>query len=167
MSGISSINNSSLISSLLNSQGSNSATPGLSQISGLNADSDIVSLLGDSTDSTGSSSIYSILGGSQGDDSGNAIYNMLLSAENADLMKANPTLVKAVMAAEEAQTQTAESGTSSASSQTSSSQLLQDLQNVNLLNIDPSTLMSILQNNAASQDASSGNQLGSLINQTV
>ena len=165
MSGISAISNSSLIASLLGSQSSNSTGQTSSLTSGLSTASDIVSLLGDSTDS--SSSIYSILGGGQGDDSGNTMFNVMLSAENAELMKASPTLVRAMISAEAAQTQTAEGATSSVSSQSDSSQILKDLQNINLLNIDPGTLLSILQNNAASQDSSSSSQLGSLINQTV
>ncbi len=150
MSSISSINNS-LTSSLLNSlQSSGSASSlGTSAVSTGTA-ADIVSLLGGSS-SDSSDSLYSALTGSSGSDATNSVYNILLSAESASLMKSNPALVKEITAAEKT---SASSGSSSASTSTES--LVNQLQKINLLTVNPDTLFSLI-NGSSSTGASTVN----------
>ena len=169
MSGVSSIS-SSLLTNLLNSQQSNpvQATSSQAQDAASADTTDLVSLLGGST--TSDDSLYGLLSGTQGSDPSDSTYNLLLAGANAQLMKDDPTLVQAILWADQTQTQTTGAGTSSGStqSQTTSTQVLQDLQNTNLLTMIPSTLASVLEQylqskNAATTQPTSGSQ----VNQSV
>ncbi len=166
MSGISGIN-SSLLTSLLNSQPSNlvQATGSQAQNAGPAGITDLVSLLGGSTASN--DPLYGLLSGTQGSDPSDSTYNLLLAGANAQLMKDNPTLAQAILWAE--QTQTTGAGTSSGStqSQTTGTQALQDLQNTNLLTMDPQTLASLLQRYLQSKNAATQPTSGSQVNQSV
>jgi hypothetical protein len=139
MSGIASIN-SSLTSSLLSSLLSSASAPS----AGISSDptgtaADIVSLLGGSSSSSGSS-LYSALTGSSGSTSTDSMYNILLSAESASMMKSDPALVDEITAAEQ---KSAAAGSSS--TPTSTESLVNQLQNINLLTISPDTLLSIIE----------------------
>jgi hypothetical protein len=160
MSGVSGIS-SPLLASLLGSQQSNLLQPnnGQAQNSGSTDVTDIVSLLGNSTQSN--DSLYGLLSGIQGSDSSNSTYSLLLAGANAQLMKENPTLVQAILSADQTQAQTTgDAGSSgSSSSQTAGDQVVQDLQNMNLFAMSPDALASMLQRylesrNAAAQAAS-------------
>lgn len=113
-----------------------------------------------STTSTGltglDSSLNNILGDDQiSDTSSTAMYNLFLSAENTQLMQANPSLVKDIISEEQAQTTT--------DSTSSVSQMIQDIGNINLLTISPDTLLAIQQkySDSANSDtqATSGTQV--------
>ena len=110
-------------------------------------------------------SLYNMLSGSQGSDSTDAMYNILLSSESASMMQANPSLVQEILSAGQT---SASSSTSSGSesSTTTTQELVQELENMNFLTISPDNLMSLLQNNAASQDTS-GTTSGSTVSQTA
>ena len=155
MSGISSITNSltsSLLSSLLS--GSTSSTDDLGSGSS-SADSDIVSLL-DGSSSGGDSSLYNILSGSQGSDSTNSMYDILLSAESASMMQANPGFVQDILSADQAAAGSGTSSGSTSSQATSTQDLVQQLENTNLLTMSTDTLTSLLEKNIASQSSSNG-----------
>ena len=168
MADISSISNS-LLTNLLNTQQSNPIQSAASQAEdpGSTDITDIVSLLGGSTASN--SSLYGLLGDSQGSDSSDSTYNLLLSAANAQLMKDNPTLIQAILSADQTQTQTASTEASSGStqSQTTNTQALQDLQNINLLTINPEDLASLLERYNQSKNTATESTSGSQINQSV
>ena len=139
MSGVSSISDS-LTSSLLSSlQSSASASSTGTSSDSTGTAADIVSLLTGSSSSS-SSSLYSALTGSSGSTSTDAMYNILLSAESASLMKADPTLVTEITAAEQQSTTGGSSSTS-----TSTENLVNQLQNINLLTVSPNTLLSIIE----------------------
>ncbi|MGD0229148.1 MAG: hypothetical protein ABSC19_02165 [Syntrophorhabdales bacterium] len=142
ISGISNSLTSSLLSSL-ESSGTASSTAAASDAAG--TDSDIVSLLGGSS-SNSDSSLYSALTGSSGSQSTDPMYSILLSAESASLMKTDPGILSGIIAADQAPTA---SGTSSSGS-TGTESLVQALQNINLLTVNPDTLLSII------KDSSSG-----------
>ena len=97
MSDISGIANS-LTSSLLSSLLSGSTTSANAQSSG--GVSDIVSLLGGSSSSS-DASLYNIFSGSQGSDSTGAMYSILLSAESASIIQANPSMVQQILSADQ------------------------------------------------------------------
>jgi hypothetical protein len=168
MSGISSIS-SSLLTNLLNSQQSNitQATSSQAQDAGSAETADLVSLLGGSM--TSDDSLYGLLSGTQGSDSSDSTYNLLLAGANAQLMKDNPTLVQAILWADQTQTQTtgAEASSGSTQSQTTGTQALQDLQNINLLTIGPENLASLLERYLQSKNAAADPSSGSQINQNV
>ncbi|MGA3173924.1 MAG: hypothetical protein ABSE25_05780 [Syntrophorhabdales bacterium] len=164
MSDISAIGSSlgtSLISQLLNpGQAANRQAGSTSSV-----DADIVSLLG----SAGASdnSLYNVLGGTQESDSTGSLYDILLSAENAQIMKNDPALTQALLAAEETQTTAGAASGGSTQAQTTGAQLLQNLQNINLLTVSPDALMSMLQRNIASQSPTAQAATGSQVDQTV
>jgi hypothetical protein len=166
MASISGIS-SSLLTSLLNSQQSNlvQETNSQTQTAGSADSTDLVSLLGDSTASD--DSLYGLLSGTQGSDSSDSTYNLLLAGANAQLMKDNPTLVQAILSAD--QTQTTSAGTSSGSTQaqTTGTQELQDLQNLDLLTMSPATIASVLQQYLQSKNTATQPTSGSQVNQTV
>ena len=168
MSGVSSIS-SPLLASLLSSQQSNLLQPAnvQAQKSGSANVTDIVSLLGNSTQSN--DSLYGLLSGTVGSDSSDSIYNLLLAGANAELMKENPTLVQAILSADQTQAQATADAASSGSSpsQTAGDQVVQDLQNMNLFAMSPDALASALQRYLESRNASSQAAPGSQINQTV
>ena len=175
MSGISGITSSLLSNSLLSTLQSNSstATNSQTQSSGSTAATDTVSLTSSLKDAENEAllnaqylqagqqaGINSLLGTGQGSDDSGSMYNILLSAANAKLMEANPALLKTLISADQAQT--ASSGTSSGSA--IDCQTLQDIQNINLLTINPNTLASLLEK---SQNSAAQATSGSLVNQTV
>jgi hypothetical protein len=166
MASISGIS-SSLLTSLLNGQQSNPVQTASDQVQDAgSADSaDLVSLLGDSTASD--DSLYGLLSGTQGSDSSDSMYNLLLAGANAQLMKDNPTLVQAILSAD--QTQTTSAGTSSGSTQaqTTGTQALQDLQNIDLLTMSPTTIASVLQQYLQSKNSATQSTSGSQVNQSV
>jgi hypothetical protein len=168
MSGVSGIS-SPLLASLLNGQQSNLLKPanGQAQNSGPANITDIVSLLGNSTASN--DSLYGLLSGIQGSGSSDATYNLLLAGANAQLMKENPTLVQAILSAEQSQAQTTggEASTDSAPSQTTGDEVVQDLQNINLFAMSPDALASMLQRYLESRNAAVQATSGSQVNQTV
>jgi hypothetical protein len=168
MSGVSGIS-SPLLASLLNGQKSNLLQPtnGQTQNSGSANITDIVSLLGNSTASN--DSLYGLLSGIQGSGSGDATYNLLLAGANAQLMKENPTLIQAILSAEQPQAQTTgnEASSGSAPSQTAGDQVVQDLQNINLFAMSPDALASMLQRYLESRNATAQAMSGSQVNQTV
>ncbi len=164
MPAISSISNS-LLTNLLNSQQSNTTQAASSQAqdAGSAGITDIVSLLGGSA--TSNDSLYGLLSG----DSSDATYNLLLAGANAQLMKDNPILIQAILSADQTQTQTnsAEASSGSTQSETTSTQALQDLQNINLLTINPETLASLLERYNQSKNTATESTSGSQINQSV
>jgi enterochelin esterase-like enzyme len=95
------------------------------------------------------------------------MYNLLLAGANAQLMKDNPTLVQAILSAD--QTQTTSAGTSSGSTQaqTTGTQALQDLQNIDLLTMSPTTIASVLQQYLQSKNSATQSTSGSQVNQSV
>ena len=162
MSGISSIANS-LTSSLLSSLLSGSTTSANAQSSG--AVSDIVSLLGGSS-SNSDESLYNIFSGSQGPDPTDPMYSILLSAESASIIQANPSMVQQILSADQTSAGSSASSGAAASQTTSTQALVQELENMNLLTIAPDTLMSMLQNDIASQ-GSAVQAASSQVNQTA
>ncbi len=169
MSDVSSIS-SSLLTNLLSSRQSNPANAANSQPqenAGSGGITDIVSLLGGSTAST--DPLYGLLSGTQGSDSTDSIYNLLLAGANAQLMKDNPVIAKAILSADQAQAQANGTESSDSTQSTTGTQILKDLQNTNLLTMNPESLVSLLEkyieskNGGAATDSSSGSQ----INQTV
>jgi hypothetical protein len=166
MASISGIS-SSLLTSLVNGQQSNpvQTTSGQVQDAGSADSADLVSLLGDSTASD--DSLYGLLSGTQGSDSSDSMYNLLLAGANAQLMKDNPTLVQAILSAD--QTQTTSAGTSSGSTQaqTTGTQALQDLQNIDLLTMSPTTIASVLQQYLQSKNSATQSTSGSQVDQSV
>ena len=82
-------------------------------------------------------------------------------------MKDNPTLVQAILSAD--QTQTTSAGTSSGSTQaqTTGTQELQDLQNLDLLTMSPATIASVLQQYLQSKNTATQSTSGSQVNQSV
>jgi hypothetical protein len=95
------------------------------------------------------------------------MYNLLLAGANAQLMKDNPTLVQAILSAD--QTQTTSAGTSSGSTQaqTTGTQALQDLQNIDLLTMSPTTIASVLQQYLQSKNSATQSTSGSQVDQSV
>ncbi len=168
MSGVSGIS-SPLLASLLNGQQSNLLQPtnGQTQNPGAANITDIVSLLGNSTASN--DSLYGLLSGIQGSGSSDATYNLLLAGANAQLMKDNPTLVQAILSAEQPQAQTTggEASSGSSPSQTAGDQVVQDLQNMNLFAMSPDALASMLQRYLEARNAAAQATSGSQVNQTV
>ena len=168
MASISGIS-SSLLTSLLNSQQSNTVQTASSQAqdAGSADTTDLVSLLGASTASD--DSLYGLLSGTQGADSSDSTYNLLLAGANAQLMEDNPTLVQAILSADQTQTQTASAGTSSGSTQaqTTGAQALQDLQNIDLLTMSPTTIASMLQQYLQSKNTATQSTSGSQVDQSV
>ena len=166
MASISGIS-SSLLTSLLNSQQSNPVQTASSQVQDAEStdSADLVSLLGNSA--APDDSLYGLLSGTQGSDSSDPTYDLLMAGANAQLMKDNPTLVQAILSAD--QTQTASAGTSSGSTQaqTTGSQALQDLQNINLVTMSPTTIASVLQQYLHSKNAATQSTSGSQVNQSV
>ncbi|HVN72468.1 MAG TPA: hypothetical protein VMU10_10655 [Desulfomonilia bacterium] len=180
MSSVTDISNALLAGSLLNSRqtGSPQTTNDQMQtpVSGV---TDTVSLSNkvklmeneallnaESKASSGSdSSIFDLLAGNNGTaDSSGSLYNLLLSAENAQLMQANPALVKDIVSREQAKTA---GDTTSSSSAQAGSQILQDLENMDLLTMSPDTLASIIQKYTGSTDTTTQALPGSQINETV
>ena len=105
-----------------------------------------------------------ILGGNQGSDSSNGpLYDLFVSEENAHLMEANPSLVKNIISAQQAQTAGSSSSSSSTTqSQASGSEILQAIQNLNLLTITPESLMALQKYTGSSTSgttAASGSQV--------
>ena len=162
MSDISGIANS-LTSSLLSSLLSGSTTSANAQGSG--AVSDIVSLLGGSSSSP-DASLYNIFSGAQGPDSTDPMYSILLSAESASMIQADPSMVQQMLSADQTQAGSSASSGASGSQTTSTQALVQELENMNLLTIAPDTLMSMLQNDIASQ-GSAAQAASSQVNQTA
>jgi len=163
MSSVSGVSNS-LLNSLLSSSTNKSASSQADTLkSSINAD--VVSLLNNSTDPE--SSVYNILGGTQNLSSEGSMYNLLLSAENAQLMKDNPTLLKALIGAAQTQYQTASDGTStdSTKSEATGTDILNYIQNINLLTMNPDNLLSILQKTSENSTAQTASV--SQIDQTV
>ena len=158
MSGIS----SSLLMGLLDSQQSNlvRATNTQAQSAESAESTDIVTLLGASTAS--GDSLYGLLSGTDGSDSSDSMYNLLLAGANAQLMKDNPTLVQAILSADQTQSQTTGAG-----AQTTDTQVLHDLQNLNLLTLSPDTLSSLLQRYLQSKNAATQPTSGTQVNQSV
>jgi len=97
------------------------------------------------------------------------MYNVLLSAESASIMQANPTLVQDILSAGQASASSSTSSSGSTSSQAATTQeLVQELENMNFLNMSPDTLTSLLGNNtASSSQASSGTTPGSQVSVTA
>ena len=127
----------------------------------LNAESNFITGLDNSSDNT--------LGGSQEfDNSSGSLSDLFLSEENAQLMQANPTLVKDIISAEEAQTTDSASSSSSTQSQASGLQIWQDIGNMNLLTLSPDSLIAAIQQKY-SESANSETQTtsGSQVNKTV
>ncbi len=191
MSSISNINNSLLESILLNNQQSNSnqtlnaqtsniqTTNAQAQTSGSNV-TDTVSissniilmakeaiLNAENNFFAGSdNSTSNILGESQGsDNSSGTMYDLFLSEENAQMMQANPTLVKNIISAEQAQTTDSASASSSSSTQSQTS-FLQSIENINLLSMNPDTLMAI-QKYTESANSETQTTSGSQVNKAV
>ena len=168
MSGVSGIS-SPLLASLLSGQQPSLLQPtkGQTQNSGSSNITDIVSLLGNSTQSN--DSLYGLLSGIQGSDSSDSIYNLLLAGANAQLMKENPSLVQAILSADQTQAQTTGDAASSGSSpsQTARDQVVQDLQNMNLFAMSPDALASMLQRYLEARNAAAQATSGSQVNQTV
>jgi hypothetical protein len=110
---------------------------------------------------TGSSDpLNNILGQDQASDtSSTAMYDLFLSAENTQLMQANPSLVKDIISEEQAQTTT--------DSTSSVSQIIQDIGNINLLTISPDTLLAIQQKYADSANSETQATSGSQVNKTA
>jgi hypothetical protein len=185
MSNITDISNSLLGSLLLNNQqtdsstdstqatNANTTTPASSVIDVVSLSNAMKKLESDSLfniqgqGGTGSdNSIYNLLSGNQeSGDSSNSLYNIMLSHENAKIIQANPTLVKAIIKAE--QSQTTASGASSSSNQSLDSQAIQDIENTNLLTMSPDTLLSLLQKYTSSENSASQTTSGKQVNQKV
>jgi len=169
MSDISSIT-SSLLTSLLSSQQSNllQAPSSQDQSAGSSEIADIISLLGDGS-TTANDSLYGLLDDTQGSDSSDSTYDLLLAGANAQLMENNPTLVQAILSADQTQAQATGAATSSTSTQpqTASTQVLEDLQNINLLTMSPSTVTSMLEQYVQSKNGATQPTSGSQVNQSV
>jgi hypothetical protein len=84
-------------------------------------------------------------------------------------MKENPTLVQAILSADQTQPQTAGDAASSGSSpsQTAGDRVVQDLQNMNLFAMSPDALASALQRYIESRNAAAQAASGFYVNQTV
>jgi len=162
VSDISNITNS-LTSSLLSSLLSGSSTTDTQAADSNSIASDIVSLLGSSS-STTDGSLYSILSGNQGSDSTDPMYNILLSAESASILQANPSLVQDILTANETSAGNNTSSGSTSAQTTSTQDLIQELENMNFLSMSPDSLTSLLKGSTASQ-ASPDATSGSLVNQ--
>jgi len=125
----------------------------------LNSESNFITGSGNSSDN--------ILGVSQGsDNSSGLLSNLFLSEENVHLMQENPTLVKNIIAAEQAQTTDSASSSSTTQSQASGLQALQALGNINLLTMNPDTLIA-LQKYTESENSGTQTASSSQINETV
>jgi hypothetical protein len=147
MSTLSSIN--SLLSSLpLSTQDSSSTndTAALAQTSDSSL-ADTVSLSSESQVQSLLSSLGSESTGS--DDSSSSLYDVLLSAENTEILKNNPGLVKMIAAVDQADTT---SGTSSSTGSGTSAAI----NDINLITMSPSDLLSLVQQyNALSSSTAS------------
>jgi hypothetical protein len=194
MSSINDINNYLLDSSIFNNQQSNSDPLPSPQASGTQAStgtqaaagaspSDIVTLSSTASqmenetllglqnqDSSGSGNpLYDALFGSQGsDNSDDLMSSILLSDENLKLMQADPTLMKNILSAEEAQsTDNTSTSDGTASSQGISPQVLQNIENLNLATMDPETLLSLRQDQTEPVDSQPQSATGSRLDTTA
>ena len=82
-------------------------------------------------------------------------------------MQANPTLVKNIISAEQAQTTNSASSSSPTQSQASGLQALQAIGNINLLTMSPDTLIAIQQKYTESANSETQTTSGSQVNKTV
>ena len=180
MSSISNVNNSLLESVLLNNQQSNSSQTTNTQTQSLgsnvtdtvNITSNIIQMANEALLSAennflngSDNSSSNILGGSQGsDDSSGTMYDFFLSEENAQLMQANPTLVKSLISS--GQAQTTDSANASSSPTQSQASCLQAIGNLNLLSMSPDTLMAI-QKYTEHVNSETQTTSGPLVNKTV
>ena len=190
MSSISNVNNSLLDSILLNNQQSNSSQTTNAQTSNIqttntqtqssgsnvtdtvNITSNIIQMANEALLSAESNflngpdnSSSNILGGSQeSDNSSGTMYDFFLSEENAQLIQANPTLVKSLISSEQAQT--TDSANSSSSPTQSQASCLQAIGNINLLSMSPNTLIAI-QKYTEHVNSEAQTTSGPLVNKTV
>jgi hypothetical protein len=109
-----------------------------------------------------------ILRGEQGaDNSSTVLSDLFLSEENVQLMQANPTLVKNIIAAEQAQLTDSASSSSPTQSPASGLQVLQAIGNINLLSMNPETLIALQQKYTESANSNSKTASSLQVNKTV
>jgi hypothetical protein len=94
------------------------------------------------------------------------MYSILLSAESASMIQADPGMLQQMLSADQTQAGSSASSGAAGSQTTSTQALVQELENMNLLTIAPDTLMSMLQNDIASQ-GSAAQAASSQVNQTA
>jgi hypothetical protein len=157
MSSISSI--SSLLSQYLLGTGESSS---IEILTNATADSDITDKVSLSSESQNLlTSLLSSLGNTstETDYSSGSMYDVLMSAANTKLIKSNPGLVKMILSVEEAET--SQSTSSSISSGTFSTE------DINLITMSSSDLLSIIKKYKALSSSKSSTTTSSQIDETV
>jgi hypothetical protein len=126
----------------------------------LNAESSFITGADNSSDN--------IMDGEQeSDNSSGLLSDLFFTEENAQLMQANPALVKNIIAAEQAQLADSASSSLPAQSQVSDLQVLQAIGNVNLLTMNPDALVALQQKYTESVNSGTQNTSITHINKTV